>query len=428
MREICRRQKQKDHVIEGSCENKEWIWFSILLVGVAIIIFGLLRDCGWIKIGINSEMRYTLWQASETICNIIVTYSTMVAAIVVFFYSIIDNKRLGIPNRRFIAYTIGSHTIPILFMFTLLLTVFMVIVRYAQWKYTMYLCAIYILVIQVYVIIQILMSTSYKHCKKIICQVEEKRYISGAEPEEIYSIGYSFGHLERAIHSEEFIPNKKELLIEFLWIPFRNMREPNGKGSKKKQDIKTDDQERVYRFYFVNILSAFQDFNGASKHFERNQLYICIMHFLKDFYNNNISEIEGGGRLLYVYHILLSGIMNAMISSNVEENAEFCKRVLLDCIPDAHIAKNQLYLFVLFQEILEWCGTERVSKGIKIRAFKNWELLKEEDIAFCATFWAIWMKMYKFPISVKLKHFDAAIQTMMGRHNMSVRIFEMFLQ
>lgn len=413
--------------------KKDWIWIVTLLFGGITVIFALFVDMGIIEIGCvidkicKIEVRNVLWQASETVCNVTVTYTTMLAAIIVFFYSVIDNKRLGIPYRRLISYTIGSRTIPVLFMTTLLLTVFMVIVRFLSLKYTVYSCFIYILMVQIFVIIQILVSTSYQHCKRVICQLERKRYLKGAGSEEIHNMewAYFFGHLERAIHSEEFIPDKEEVLAEFLQIPFcRCTGELNKIIIGKKELTGMEELGRIYQFYYVNILSAFQNFDGEAKHLERNQLYMRIRDFVKELSDK---IIKNDIRMQFVYHMILSGILNGLVSSNVEDNNQICSYILSKCIQDDSMSKRQLHLFLLFQELLSIIDLKKAQRQIRISGIRGWEPIKAEEMEFYAKFWDIWTQIHDLSFIEKVQHFGDAMQTMTGRCNASAPILNMLL-
>lgn len=121
-------------------------------------------------------MRNKLWQASGTVCDVLIAYSTMLAAVVIFYYSVSENKQLGVPYRWLITYTVGSFTIPVLFVFTLLLTMFVVISHDIPWKHTTYVCAIYILLLQTFVIVLILCSMSHDYRKRVICRIEKNNY------------------------------------------------------------------------------------------------------------------------------------------------------------------------------------------------------------------------------------------------------------
>lgn len=429
-------KKEYDNTFQN---RKGYIWIIFLLLGFFLILWAFCVDSGRDIAGIkqhvnyvcNTEIKCILWEMAEAVFNIVITYSTALVAVVVFFYSVIDNKRLGIPCRRLITYTIGSWTIPVLFMTVLVLTVFMALVRFVPLRYTTVICEIYTLLIQIWVVIQILLSTSYQHCKRVICKNDKRRYHNGAGLEREYGTewAYSFGHLERAIHSEEFISDKRELLTDYLWIPF-NRR--TGRLCRKLKGGKTLSEtvelERIYQFYFVSILSSFQNFNGEEKHLERNQLYKCIGDFVSVLSDKNSKNIQNDAGMQYVYHAMLSGIMNGLVSSNVEDNIDFCVHMLSKCISDGDMGRRQLHLFVLFQEVLWMINQKLVSNSVKFKNLERWEPVRSKDVAFCARYWQIWNKMYELSFWDKMTHFECAMQTMSGRSNSgSFVIFEIMI-
>lgn len=419
-------------------KKKDHIWILVLLFGGVFLSWAFCVDVDVDIAGIrqyvnqicSTEMKCRVWRMIDEVFNIVVTYSTMLVAVVVFFYSVMDNKRLGIPYRRLIAYTIGSRTIPVLFVTVLVLTVFMAVVRLVPLRYTACICEMYILLIQVCVIIQILLSTSYQYCKWMICKIEKKRYNEGAGLEQEYDTewAYFFCHLERAVHSEDFLPDKRELLMDYLWIPFeRSTGKLCQKLVNRKKLGETKELERIYQFYFVNILSAFQNFNGDEKYLERNQLYRCIGDFVLELSNKNRENMKNDTGMQYVYHAVLSGIMNGLVSSNAEGNIDFCEHILSKCMPNGDIVRRQMHLFVLFQEVLMMINLQMVTNSLKFKNLEGWQSVKTEDVAFCAKYWQIWNQMYELSFWDKMIHFEYAMQTMSGRSNMSVAIFEMII-
>lgn len=62
------------------------------------------------------ELKDKLSDSLEQLFNIIITLDTILAAAVVFFYSVQDSRKEGIPHRTIMAYTFGSFTVPILFI------------------------------------------------------------------------------------------------------------------------------------------------------------------------------------------------------------------------------------------------------------------------------------------------------------------------
>lgn len=435
-------KKLKDSMLKKILlDKKGWIWLLTLMMGMLAIGCALKIDCClkerkeiicweyW------PEIRYQLWQASEMVCNVVVAYSTMLAAVVIFYYSVTENKCLGVPYRRLIAYTVGSLTIPVLFVVTLLLTVFTVIAQRMPWKHTMYVCAIYILFLQTCMIVEILRSTSFDYGKRVICQKERKNYGKKMESEASCSMArvHFIGHLEQAVHSDEIIQDKKELLEEFLRIPFQTKKgKLYLKNFRQKVFLGKEEWEKIYQFYFSNISSAFQNLDGGEQRIERNELYLCIGGFLEELYeclekiavstqNDRKKEAD------IVYHMVLSGIMNGMIYSDAEDAVVFCDYIFSEYIPN-ELRSLQLCLYVLFQEVM-YMIDEKPRKGqFRIRKLAEWESIKtDEDISICADSWDIWVRVFDFSPASKMRHFKTAMQTMMGHSNESEAVLEMLL-
>lgn len=434
-------KKYKDSILKKIfLEKKGWIWLGILVIGMIAIGCAIKVDLslkerkeliGW---EYWPEIRYKLWQASEMVCDVVIAYSTMLAAVVIFYYSVTENKRLGVPYRRLIAYTVGSLTIPVLFVVTLILTVFMVIFHHMTWKHAMYVCAIYILLLQTGMIVEILRSTSYDYGKRVICREERKGYSKKVKLEENYSMKrvYFTGHLEQAIHSEEIIQDKKELLEEFLRIPFQTKK---GKLSlrnfRQKVFAGKEELEKIYQFYFFNISSAFQNLNGREKEIEWNELCLSIGGFLKELWEcleEVVSSTQSGKaeEVNVVYHMVLSGIMNGMVYSE-EDSVIFCDHIFSEYIPN-ELSTLQLCLYVLFQEVMHMFDEKPRQRQLRIKKLAEWEFIKtDKEILICANFWDIWLGMFNIPLVSKMKHFKTAMQTMIGRGNESQAVLEMLL-
>lgn len=423
-------------------DRKDWNWILFLVLGGIAVVGALLADYdiipfmeqkswGWIK-GI-------LWESAEFMCNVIVTYGTMLVASVIFFYSVMDNKRLGIPYRRLLDLTIGSHTIPILFIMTLLLTVFMVMARAVSWKYTTYVCMGYILLVQMYVIVHILLSTSYAHCKRIICRYERKRFM---KQEKIYNLGEFTGYLERAVHSGEIIQDKAEMLGDFLRIPFDGaVWKMYGRSIRKGTFDEKREGRRIYGFYFVNILSAFRNGGEDITDLELDQLYAVIINFLKKYLDQDGSgmgalkkclqkkykEQEYTCMIQYISHMVISGIMNGLIFGNARGHTELYRSILAKCEFSDEVKRKQIQLRALFQEVLVLTDMKAELPGYEREMIEGWKPGNMEEISFCAEMWDVWTEMFDVSFYHKARYFNAAIRTMVGFGNVSDRILRMKL-
>lgn len=409
--------------------KKDWIWCLILFVGAVMIIWALCRDFGLIQRGKLTDIAWweelccKLWNASGSICDVVVAYSTMMAAIVVFYYSVIENKRLGIPYRRIISYTVGSHTIPVLFVAVLLLTIFMLISYHTIMKHTVYVCAFFILTVQTFAIIMIMQSTSYEHGKSVICRIERKKYLVEIGREKLYNEELTdfFGHLEYALCSGEFISDKKDFLMEFLWIPFKRNTGTLYKGEYLWERLGEKQLlEKVYYFYFLNLQAAFQNLDGSEHHLERNQLYMSMGEFIRELAKKAELRDTEEGRIFF--YIACSGIVNGLISSNVEDSFAFCDYVFTKCMSEEKMIERQLGLLVLFHEVLDLLGRKSACGQFRIRGLEEWKSVETQEFPFYAKFWKIWTNVYNITRYDKMRHFLKAMQTMGGYHIASVAI------
>ena len=263
--------------------------------------------------------------------------------------------------------------------------------------------------------------------------MERKEYWNEKSPCDADSMSwiYSAGRLEQAIHSEEFIMDKKDLLGEFLWIPFQQKKGELSynifiqETSESQQEL-----EKMYLFYFFNISSAFQNLSGEERQIERKELYLCIGGFLKELYGSFCLK-ERAKEEKTVYHMVLSGIMNGMVYSGVEDNVMFCDYVFSEVLSKDNLKELstlQLHLYVLFQEVMDMFGVKSSRRKLRIKKMDEWKPVKEkEDISIYAYFWNIWVRMFHIPLVSKMKHFKAAMQTMTGHGNESQAVLEMRL-
>lgn len=215
-----------------------------------------------------------------------------------------------------------------------------------------------------------------------------------------------------------------------MWIPFQGKTEKLSLKNFRREVFMGEQLEKIYQFYFYNISSAFQNMDGGEKQIERNELYWCIGSFLKKLYNCLRDEQDDKKEEREsVYHTVLSGVINGMVYSDVEDKGMFCDYIFSECIPDGELSVRQLRLCVLFQEVMHMFD-ERPERGLlRIRMMTKWKRLNiNEDILFYANFWDMWVKIFRVSQVKKLRHFDMAMQTMTGRSNKSQAVLAMLLQ
>lgn len=379
-----------------------------------------------------TEMKLALYHSLEDYCTMIITYSTILTAAVIFFYTILENRSGGIPYRTIIAYTFGSWVVPVLFAGTLLFMPILYTIHAAELNVTLFFSSLYLFLIQVAIIGIILISASFNFSIKVICFVEVKQYkilqeqLHTNENSHLYLIR----HFEQIIKSDELDVDKLKFIRAIIWVPFYK-----GIGIRKQCDaarLKSNDLGAVYRFYYENLLASFQYLKIKESEMERSGIYLAIYEFLNKFRSwyekerNSESEKE----MRNIYHMMVSGIMNAALMSGVEERGAFCNYILNQCIADEEIQIKQLNLYMMFQEALyaldrEWETQINIKE---VTCLGKWNRISSEDFADYALFWHVWMSLYSMPKWKRFEHFGNAIETMAGYRCSSLPIAEFITQ
>ena len=129
--------KKLNNVVKRKVNLEIWVIFliSFLLLGLASASDYSEQFREWWKAFIKHFCEKNEWMNMyesiktfrkqfidllEDLHEVLITFETILAAAVVFYYSVQDNRREGIPHRTILAYTYGSWSIPAVFLFTML--------------------------------------------------------------------------------------------------------------------------------------------------------------------------------------------------------------------------------------------------------------------------------------------------------------------
>lgn len=104
------------------------------------------------------------------------TLTTILSAIVILYYSIINYRNFGFTNRQIISYTYGSFTIPILIIYNTVIVLLMTIMYYTLYYTAFYLLAVYSFSLQLFLIFICIYSTTRFKAHKTILLVEKKSF------------------------------------------------------------------------------------------------------------------------------------------------------------------------------------------------------------------------------------------------------------
>ncbi|MCD8291001.1 MAG: hypothetical protein LUC91_05815 [Prevotella sp.] len=244
--------------------------------------------------------------------DLLLTMDTILAAVIVFFYGIMDNRKHGIPQRTILSYTFGPFTIPIFFLLDLVMLPVIYIGQSSFRSLTLMGLILCTYFIQALIIIMILLSTSFKYSANAVCNTEIRqfgylRHCRITDKEYLWT--YILHHMEEVVAGEELTADKMYMFRKLLGVPFyererlfvdnkmrialkydekdathtgnRDDGAPENNNGKKRNRLKqrkdadnNDIVQTVYEFYYANLISVFghlcDDRDG------RDKLYLCL--------------------------------------------------------------------------------------------------------------------------------------------------------
>ncbi len=365
--------------------------------------------------------------------DMICTYNTMLMAAVIFFYTVIDTKRMGIPHRTIMSYGMGAYTIPMMFMTILLAMPTILFLKSIQFYATTYGLGIYVFVIQILIVIIILRDTSVARYVKVITRKEYDQYKYIVQNKDKCNMDmiwiYQLRHIEHVTVSDELISDKVRVIRSLLWIPFY----ANKKMRIMEKNLPDGDMYIWYRYYYKNVGSIFQFLSGIEKKTERSEMYLLLYEFarkLQDWYEKYIQiEQDSQENARLCYHMVLSGIMNAVLFSKVDEGESFCNNILNRYMSE-ELKMVQLQLYLLSQEV--FCVSDHGFKYLtqidELQVLEKYEKIKMDSVPFFAAFWNVWMDIYYLSYEKKIRHFRQAMLSLTDCSATSIAIGQSLIQ
>lgn len=372
-----------------------------------------------------------------TICTTVTTFSTIITAAVIFYYSVQDNKKVGIPHRRILIYIFGAFFLPVLFVISLANVLVIDFAWCIGYKYTAYYGIVMEYIIIFHIILAILFSTSFKFSLGAICYAEHKQFtelcrygknklknVTNQKRENILH------HMEQAVISSELISDKMELIERLLKIPFTGCGliqafHGNPKVLFLEQNM---DVELIYYFYHENIYSSLVYLGKNGNKMERERLYNSIYRFLvilTETFNSCYEKADDSRqkfRQEETYLITISAFINAVQYSKVDEAEDFCINVI-NGIVNMDYRKEVVLYYVIYQEFLYHVQADaiKLSKIEKIGCMKSsWK--QEIDLRRCLKFWDIWSSAVSLGDRNRVSYLMDAVTTMQNNLGRSVII------
>lgn len=390
----------------------------------------------------------------ETGWNLVVAFCTISTAFVVFAYSMMDSKHLGITNRTIIRYRLGRFTVPLMFVISLLKLPGVLMASWSNWNFIFWVESVYIVFSQITVIFLILLSTSVNFCIYSIVREElwqYKRRAKVAEADRKYIETWKIPHVRHAMESGDVFSDKAALMWKILEAPIEHYI-----GYKKKIEILNKmetglfmrcfthfycaytlrpirmenlgrrELKDFYDYYYDNLLSAFEALRDNKDEEERNKLYLFLyqftsMHALPESKAGRGMEEKTDEVSYDMTCIIYGAIMNAAIVSGVDEAVDFCNNIINDMPGGTKWWQKQVGCYFLVFELIYRANLIRI-ENIKINGIHGIEDWKydSEELGYDLQYWEMMVSKFSIKKERAKKYFGQAVQTLQKKKTISV--------
>lgn len=341
--------------------------------------------------------------------ELLIATGAIVTATVVLFYTILDNRRMGVANRMIISYYAGRYVLPLCFMLTLIGLPVIRILLDMKRNYMAEAGIVILFTVQLGIIALILVATSFRCNIYFIGKIEQSQLElmleDGMEDEFLWM--YMVHHMESIATAEGIFLEKSQLINKLLKVPLEI------RDWKKKQEKKRW-KRVIYKYYYMNLVGLFRQVRedqGLEK------IYAILYEFAGEMMEGN-SGIEP-----QTYLLINSAILNAALDSDAVGKSGFCDNFINQCV-DGQIRNKQIVLFYLFHDLMYRAGHDVINRevvqSLKLAgSLENEVKNMEED---CLAFWEIWCEQYRISRQLKTASFYNAMLTLEGKYGKSYPI------
>lgn len=191
----------------------------------------------------------------------VLTLSTILGALTVFFYSSLVYKNFGFSNRKIVAYTYGRMFFPCVLAVNVIIVVEMMIAYYVEAYCAFYIFSIYSCLLQGAYMIWSVYSTTQRRCRDVLVGIEIKQFkeLSRTWNGKFYAEVYASRkeqqrndiviHMDNILRSDETMKERLEMMRNILIIPFKEF------GDAVIGDENADTWA-TYNFYYQNLYSV----------------------------------------------------------------------------------------------------------------------------------------------------------------------------
>ena len=376
--------------------NKEYSWLIKKLQQLNISFSWLLGNDG-----LNNFL-IIVKSSSSHMYNYISVSCTIVAAIVVLYYTLQDTHREGIPHRKIVAYSVGSAAIPVAFFIQLIMVGIMTVFMNPEQYILLVGFSVSTFILQIFILVTIILSSTSVFCRKRIKKTEYTQFcylMKYTIDNKDYVWNYFVHHMPQVLAGDDMIYDKAITFHSLLSIPLDYKKRNERCDSQKWKTI-------TYEYYFRNIVMSFEQLMQSKE--DSNQIFETIYEFIADLINDK--GIEAEGKLL-----VLSAIMNAALTSGILRAEAFCCHILncFDCKKDAEFRHKLIFLYLLFLDHLYRTESEKVclQELITIDGICDLNFVQED---IYAEFWCIWTTQSDLPWESSIVYLMMALDGLYG--------------
>lgn len=360
---------------------------------------------------------FNIKSKTDDIVDMVVSFSAVSSSVVIMFYSLMDNRHLGIKNRTVMRYFLGLFTMPLIFSLILIKLPLLKILSSTEMYFTVLMGVGYTLVQQFLVIFLILLATSSPFSIWMITGQEcwqYKRLFSEKNQKHSKFDIWDIQHIRFAMESSELFNEKAKLVRKVLLIPVTSScLKKLEKGERRKYT-------RLFEYYYTHLLNAFKSAADAD---ERNQLYNIVYDMLSDYLSIVKEQVEKKEWHIWIFHLICGATMLAAMMSEMKEREAFCNYILNEVIQDHTMRDRQIYYYFLGNDWLSRTNLACVQADQlgEIKGFYEWRL-SDTDIYTGWQYWQIMLGMFSLTYEEMADTYFQAAATALGLDDTSIFI------
>lgn len=396
-------------------ELSMWSWI-ILTFDLMPFLAGILNTFFSYTISNTYILKYLrILKCSESgLWNYTNTMSTVIAAVVILYYTLQDNHREGIPHRTVVAYFLGVWGIPVFFALELLGMLFLQM-KVILGEYIFYGMLSSVILLQLSIIAIILLTSSSRVCRALICKAEYRQlenYFKYEVDKQEYIWNYFIRHMGQVVSGDDMISDKTTLIGQLLKVPLRykeKIREAWREDANQEEPWK----DMLYEYFFMNMLITFEAVKDKPE--EVSQIFSTLYEFV-DYCSERCNDEDDktgaseGSLLKMDYILILSAIMNAALTSGLEKANDFCHGILNQKVKK-DIWNSVVTLYILYLVFLN-CVEDRKEQAYKFEAIQDLHVYEFKEERLCRECWFLWKKNNNLPVDRSIQYLENALAAM----------------